>query len=78
MHPDYRHLNESSYRNAYIMLIHTIIITFPRVDAKNVVIDSPWKIGEADQTVIGPQPEYWPTDNSMKNTGRPTNVNMIA
>ena len=38
---------------------------------------SPLKSGAASHTVAGPLPEYWPTDSSIRNTGMPTNVNIM-
>ncbi len=35
-------------------------------------------MGEASQTVMGPEAEYCPTDSSMRKTGSPTKVNMMA
>ena len=38
----------------------------------------PWNIGDMDQTVIGPDAEYCPNVNSIKNMGIPTKVNMMV
>ena len=38
---------------------------------------TPWKRGETVQTVRGPAAENCPRESSMRNTGIPTNVNMM-
>ena len=39
---------------------------------------SPWNNGDKDHTVIGPDEEYCPNVNSIRNIGIPTKVNMMV
>lgn len=37
----------------------------------------PWNMGEASYAYMGPDPENWPAEISMKNIGMPMKVNMM-